>query len=370
MPGKPTRYHAPLAAMLLSAACAGCAVSTPTPVPTATPTPLAAPTPAAVELPTVTPTTAPATATGPVVAVEDAPAVNSYRLRVQTQSETARGTDVVEITGGFIKQPRAETVTVTTRQGDRTEELAMIQVHGARYIRVGDLWVTSSGGDYNLAELTLITAADSAALVPQMAAVGPDTVDDRPAVHYRGGKEIIPVVGPAGDTLDVSRLAAAQLDVWVDTALQVVSRFVLTGSGGADEPALRFSVTYEYTDFNADIVVIDPMIPAVSVAAPTEEFVPRNELAALLGFNLLFPTGSTVEVVGTALYIVVNPYTLDEAASFIELTLPANGYTLLSKTGPLDGQIVYLFQLGQKIVSVALEDLGDGTTRFRFAAGP
>jgi hypothetical protein len=207
-----------------------------------------------------------------------------------------------------------------------------------------------------------------------MELVGEDTVNDRPSIHYRGSKEIIPVVGTAGDTLDVSQLEMAQIDVWVDAALQVVNRFVLTGSdSGASGQSLQFSVTYDYFDFNADIVVTAPMalpLPAAG-ATPAGEFVPRNELSALLGFDMLMPAGSTVEtVVGTTLYVVVAPYPLAEAANMIEPVLPYNGYIQVSKVGPTNGQIVYVFQREQKTVSVTLEDTGDGNTRFRFATNP
>ena len=80
-----------------------------------------------------------------------------------------------------------------------------------------------------------------------------------------------------------------------------------------------------------------------------DDFVSRNELGALLGFNRMFPTGTTVEtVVGTHLYIVGGPYALDEATSIIELNMEANGYRQISKEEAPSGAVIYNLLIGRK----------------------
>ncbi len=380
MPRELTRVSALIFVLLLTAACGGRGEDAPPPTPTAVPTlaPTATPVPTPEPTLPVAPTAAPAASSGDaaplgaVITVEDAAAINSYRLRVDLQSNTARGTDVVTITGAYVKEPLAIELAVAIQYGDRTDELGMVQVDGVGYMRFNDRWVQTPDAKLNIADLTLITAADVTGIVEKMELVGEETVNDRPSRHYRGGKELIPVVGAGGDTLDASQVDSAQLDVWVDTALGVMNRFTLAGSDTRDDgQTAQFNVTYDYYDFNADIVVTAPTSVLAPDAAPTGEFTPRNELGALVGFDLLMPTGSTVEtVVEGALYVVVAPYTMDEATHLLETIFPANGYTQLSKTGPTDGKIVYRFLLEPRFISIMLEDAGNGMTRFTFATSP
>lgn len=220
----------------------------------------------------------------------------------------------------------------------------------------------------DIAELTLLTPQNSVGLVGQMEVVGTETVNDRTALHYRGGKEIIPVVGTQGDTLDVSQIETAQLDLWVDERYNAIIRLSLQASNS--EPSVAFTLTYDYVDLNSDIQIVAPETLPESSAPPTGDFVPNNELGELLGFNLMFPTGSTVEtVVGATLYVIVGPFTIEEAPAFIETNMQANGYTQLTKNNGPTGEVIYLFQREQKAVSITLTDAGDGTTRFQFATG-
>jgi hypothetical protein len=85
----------------------------------------------------------------------------------------------------------------------------------------------------------------------------------------------------------------------------------------------------------------------------------------------MFPTGSTVETVaGANLYVIVAPFTIEEAPAFVETNMQNNGYTQLSKNIGPAGEVIYLFEREQKAVSVTLTDAGNGTTRFQFATGP
>jgi hypothetical protein len=242
-------------------------------------------------------------------------------------------------------------------------------------MRSGDMWMQTPETSLNIAELTLMTPQNVAGLLGQMEVIGPETVNDRPSTHYRGGKEMIPVVGTESDTMDVSQLETAQLDIWVDDALQVINRLTLQANDTGSQPPVAFTLTYDYLDYNTDIAIAAPDTMAGAAPAgdaPAEgDFVPTNELGQLLGFNLMFPVDSTVEMVaGANLYVIVAPFTLDEAQAFVESQMQNNGYTQLTKNVAPSGEVVYLYQQDQKAVSITLSDAGDGKTRFQFATGP
>jgi hypothetical protein len=155
----------------------------------------------------------------------------------------------------------------------------------------------------------------------------------------------------------------------VDETYNAIVRLTLEASNS--EPPITATLTYDYIDLNTDIQIAAPEIVQESSATPAGDFVPKNELGELLGFNLMFPTGSTVEtVVGATLYVIVGPYTLEEAPTFIETTMQSNGYTQLSQNVGSAGEIIYLFQREQKAVNITLTAAGDGNTRFQFATGP
>jgi hypothetical protein len=312
---------------------------------------------------------------GSALAVEDSPEINSYRMHVIISTEGESGVDQVEIQGAYVKEPRAEQITMSYMQGEESEQIEIITVDGVNYMRAGDMWIQSPDANLNIAELTLLTPQSVASLLGEMEVIGAETVNDRPSTHYRGGKEMIPVVGTESDTMDMSQAETAQLDIWVDDALQVINRLTLEGSDTSVQPPVAFKLTYDYLDFNTEIAITAPETMAEAAPAgdapAAGDFVPNNELGQLLGFNLMFPVDSTVEtVVGANLYVVVAPFTLDEAQTFVESQMQSNGYTQLAKNVAPSGEVVYLYQRDQKAVSVTLSDAGDGKTRFQFATGP
>lgn len=308
---------------------------------------------------------------GEVRAAEDIPEINSYRTHITIHSQTERGEDFVEIEGAYVKEPRAEQLTVNFQQGDETQQIAMLYVDGIRYLSMGDTWMQAPERTFSdVSELTLLTPQNISGIVDQMDVIGTETVNGLVATHYRGSKDIIPVVGTEGDTLDVSRVESAQIDIWVDETYYAIIKVTLEASN--TEPPMTSTLSFDYTDLNSDIPIEAPeTLPVSDTPLAEGDFVPRNELGALLGFNLLFPTGSTVEtVVGTNLYVVVGPYSLDEATNMIELNMEANGYSQTSKNEAPSGEVIYIFQRDEKLVSISLSDAGDGTTRFQFATGP
>ena len=307
---------------------------------------------------------------GEVRAVEDVPEINSYRTHITVNSQTERGEDYIEAEGAYVKEPKADQLTVTFLQGDETQQIATLYVDGVRYLSMGDTWMQSPAQTFSdISELTLMTPQNISGIIPQMEVIGTETVNGLVATHYRGSKEIIPIVGTEGDTLDVSRVESAQIDIWADETHNAIIKLTLEARN--TEPPMTATITFDYTDLNSDITIEAPETLPVSEEPVAEgDFVPNNELGALLGFNLMFPTGSTVEtVVGTNLYVVVGPYGLEQATSMIELNMEANGYSQISKTdGPAGGTLL-IFQQGDKIVSITLTEAGEEMTRFQFATG-
>jgi hypothetical protein len=345
------------------------AVATPTRI-TPTPSPSPEPTvaesnglPAGTESPSDVPPASPLT-------VEAAQEIQNYRFRISTRSESERGQDVVEIDGAVIKEPPAEQIAATFQQGERTQEIEMLLVGGIRYLRTGDTWMQTPDTVLNFEELTLITPRAVVGLLAQMERVAVETVAGRPAIHYRGGKELIPVVGEPGDQMDVSQLEFAQLDLWIDEAENVITKLVLEASGSEAENSARVIAVFEYFDFNSDIVIEPPLATSTGTTAETVATEPATtELGRLVGFNLLIPTGTTVEgIVGANMLVATTPYTFDEAQRFVEQNMVDNGYTMVTKVGPAESQIVYLFQNGAKVLNVTIVPAEGQMTRIQFAA--
>jgi len=362
-----------LAGLLLFAAGCGAGQSAP-PSPTTTPgagasTPEAA-APSA-EQPVVQP--AEPAAPGAAQTAEQADAINSYRLRIVTQSESPRGADKVEVDGAFVKEPPAESLAIRFQEDEQT--MAMTAVDGTRYLQTGDQWFETPEAKINLSELTLITPDDVTGLLARMTQVGVEAVNGVQAMHYRGGQEMIPVVGAPGDTLDVSALAFAQLDVWIDQATNVVTRLQLQANDDRNG-ASTLEVVFDYYDFNAPITIEKPAVTvdpsSLDESGAASENIPAGDaLSQLLGFRLMLPTGSTVEAtVGSTLVTALTSYTVAEAQKLIEQILPANGYTLITKAETTPGQTTYLFQQGEKVVNVTISDGGRDAARLHFVAAP
>jgi hypothetical protein len=178
--------------------------------------------------------------------VEEVPEILSYRLRVLVSNNGPRGTDMVQINGAYIKEPPTEQIEFDFQQGEQSQRMATMLVDGTRYMNIGDRWMQSPDAIMNIAELTLLTPQNVAGLLGQMELVGLESVNALSAYHYQGSKEIIPVVGTEGDTLDVSRIESAQLDLWVDEIYNAIVRLTLEASNS--EPSITATLTYDYID--------------------------------------------------------------------------------------------------------------------------
>jgi hypothetical protein len=363
-----------LANLLLFAAGCGANQSTP-PSPTATPTVAATMPETAPPSPTEQPIEQTASQASPSTAqtAEQADAISSYRLHIVTQSESPRGADKVEVDGAFVKEPPAQELTIRFQEGEQV--MAMTVVDGVRYMQMGDQWFETPEATINLSDLTLITPDDVTGLLARMTQVGVEEVNGVQAMHYRGGQEMIPVVGSPGDTLDVSQLAFAQVDLWIDQATNVVTRLQLQANDDQND-ASTLEVVFDYYDFNTPITIEKPAVTVDASSlgessAASNDIPPGDTLSQLLGFRFMLPTGSTVEAaVGATLVTALTPYTVAEAQRLIEQILPANGYTLVTKAETTPGQTTYLFQQGEKVVNVTISDGGGDAARLHFVAAP
>jgi hypothetical protein len=301
--------------------------------------------------------------------VEEVAEITSYRMRVLIVSQANGVTDTIRVEGAYIKEPPAEQIEINFQEGDQVQQVQTMLVDGLRYTSLGDAWTQTPDSGINIGELTLMTPKNVAGVLGQMEVVGTETVNGLSAVHYRGSKEIIPVVGPEGDSLDVSQVEAAQLDLWVDETYHAIISLKLTATNTVSDKPIDFTLTYDYLDLNTTIQIVAPETMAESSTPPADDFVPKNELQEMLGFNIMFPVDSTIETVsGTNLYVIVVPYTREEAKRFVESAMQSNGYSVLSSSDLDSGETIYLYQKENKVYTVTLSDV-DGKTRFQFATG-
>ncbi|MEX1021420.1 MAG: hypothetical protein WDZ49_17295 [Litorilinea sp.] len=227
-----------------------------------------------------------------------------------------------------------------------------------------------------LSEMTLITAADGRDMLGQLTPLGVETINDRSALRFQGNKDVIPVVGTASDTLDVSRTDSAQINLWVDTEFNVISRLLLEATVGEGDEAMHMSVMIEYYDFNTDITITAPDVADADAGGesgdePVAEADLRGPVSQLLGFNLLLPSGSNVETVaGDAMVVATTPYTFDEAQNWLELNLVQGGYAQTTKIGPANDQVTYIFQNDVQSVSIIVAPDGAGGTRIQWVVTP
>ncbi len=309
-----------------------------------------------------------------VQTVEEAGNINSYRMHVTTKSESARGVDSAEIDGMYVKEPPAEKVVITFMEGDLPQSMQMVAVDGMRYMQNEDMWIQTPDMIFSTDELTLITPEDVANLTDSMSYVGVESVNGREADHYVGDRDMIPVVGTEGDTLDVSEIEFAQLDLWIDRTDGIVVKLLMEATDSGDDGPTTMSVLIEYSDFNSEFLIEAPDMGSVDAGSASEApaaGAPTTDLGRVLGFDLLLPTGSTIQMAaGDMLLVAATPYTVEEAEQWIALNLPANGYAQMAKIGPVDDQITFMFQNESKMVTVTISKGEDGMAVVQFAATP
>lgn len=316
--------------------------------------------------------------------VENAAAIQSYRMQIAMNSNSARGNAQVEINGEYIKEPRAERLTMRFDEDGEVNDMEILLVEGVRYAQFEGMWVAAPDMVPDIQELTLFTPADLQEMHGGIVEVGRENVNGRQTIHYHGDKNTIPVVGTAGDTLDVSQVEDAQIDFWVDQAANFLVKMQLTVIGEAENPDAESHVTFEYFDFNADIVIEKPAnvmaIPGMGQSAddqPAAPLAPQDEpaetatspLGALLGFDLMMPTGSDFSLMGSNMAQLTTPYTADEAVNLFTQTMSANGYTLMSQLNPAAGQTVLMFQKGVKIITINVTAT-DGGSEMQIVSAP
>ncbi|MEZ4661853.1 MAG: hypothetical protein R2911_30255 [Caldilineaceae bacterium] len=317
--------------------------------------------------------------------IEDAAEIQSYRMRVSMNTNSAGGAAQVEITGEYTKEPRAERLTMHFDEGGEVNNMEILLVEGVRYAQFEGMWVAAPDMVPDIQELTLITPADLQEMPDGVVEVGTENVNGRQTTHYHGDKETIPVVGAAGDTLDVSQVEDAQIDFWVDQAANFLVKMQLTVNGEVGNPDTVSQIIFEYFDFNADMAIEKPenvmAIPGMGQAADEQPAAApltsddeqagatTSALGALLGFDLMLPTGSDFSLMGSNMAQLTTPYTAEEAVNLFTQTMPANGYTLMSQLNPEAGQTVLMFQKGVKIITINIT-AADGGSEMQIVSAP
>lgn len=370
---------------LLVAGCFGSRAAPPEP--SATPTVAEAAEPSANQeaASTNTPAGAQPSATAPeeatnFIAIEDAPSISSYRLRVAVQAETARGNDDIQVMGEYTKEPPAEqlVIDIQDRNGE-AHTMQMLRSDDLFYMQAGDAWVQAPGDRLGLREITLIEPADAAAVGAQFERVGEETINGRTTVHYRGGPEAVPVGGTPGDTFDVTEIESAQIDLWIDQAENFIMRMEIRVEGDQSDPDARYFMSFEYYDLNADIDIEIPDIavgaqpPATAATAmpttaaadalPNPQDEPtgaENDLSAL-GLDLSLPSDATILLAAPNMVQFSTALSVEEAANFFEQKAQENGYTQVNHTGTVGGDMVSLYQVGAQLLTLSFSPGETGT---------
>jgi len=113
------------------------------------------------------------------------------------------------------------------------------------------------------------------ALIGPIEELGDDTVGGAPATHYRGQLDLTKLLGDAdvpaaaSDAFAALGFEAMPVDVWVDARDRVV-KMRLVMKGEIEGETFRMEITYEITDFNAQVDVSAP---------PPDEVVDYHALA-------------------------------------------------------------------------------------------
>ncbi len=303
--------------------------------------------------------------------IENVESIERYRMRVTYTSQgTGRDSETV-IEAAYSKEPPAESITVTFAENDQQETIAMVLVDGVRYIKAGEVFVQTPDAAMSLQELTLIQPQD-VDLSSEFTRIGEEEINGRSTLHYQGGPGAVPTGGTAGDTFDVTGIASATIDLWIDQAEKFIVAMAVQVDGLDEAPDALFQMRFDYFDFNSPEIVIavpeDALAmqgdmpetatddsPAVDVATP------RNDLGKLLGFDLPVATGSQITAVTNQLVQVNSIYTLDEAVNLFQLLLPANGYTLLNAITPQADERVLMFQKGAQVATIQIKVTAQGS---------
>lgn len=366
-----------LLVLTMTAACFGSNRPTPTAV---APTPTSAavqPSTAATDNTTVTHTAAPET----IGIIEEVTSIERYRMRITVVNEVSNRAANVQVDAAYIKAPPAEEITMQIDENGETQTVTMLLVDGLRYMRSGEMVVQTADAQMNLQELTLIQPRDATQLGNHFTVVGEETVHGRATIHYQGGPEAVPTGGTDGDTFDVTGIASAGIDLWVDQAEQFIVAMEVKVTGFDEEPDAHMAMRIEYFDFNSPDIVITAPADALSMAGgmagsadagdkasggettSTEASgpEPRNALGKLLGFDLLLATGSEITLASNQIVQVATIYTVEEAAKLFQAQLPANGYSLMSSLTPQAGEHVLMFQKEAQIATIQITATAKGS---------
>lgn len=198
--------------------------------------------------------------------------INSYRQRIFILAEGdafAHEENVALFAGGvtllseIVKEPPAERLLFTVAD---VGDIEFIQVDSQAYGSIGGLWTESSPEEApNLDELTFITPEELGDDIQRLEQVGTQTLSGRKTIHYRGDKQTLNSLNSDGAGFDFNNTQEARLDLWIDQQAGFIVRMevIAEGKGLSNElPNVegRIELTFEYYDFNDEIVIEAPNI--------------------------------------------------------------------------------------------------------------
>jgi hypothetical protein len=130
-------------------------------------------------------------------------------------------------------------------------------VSDTRYIQVRGRWLKAPEAAPRIDDLVGITPDAVTGGLDRLERVGEEVVNARQTVHYRGDRDSFPIIS-SSDTFDPSRVESAQLDLWVDQAENFIVKMTVSATENEGGESQQFVLTFDYFDFNADIVIAAP----------------------------------------------------------------------------------------------------------------
>jgi hypothetical protein len=334
-------------------------------------------------------TTAPAAAsdssnsgsvTDQMVAIEDASGINSYRMQMHLTMKSDEEDVTIDVTGEFVKEPRAERLTMRINEvgGEENQEVSMVLVDGIHYIQAAGFWMQTPDASLTLDEMTPFNPADFAKATGDLKRVGEETINGRATVHYQADENLLAAALANQDGFDFSQAEDFQVDLWLDKAEQFV---VKMETSGTDNEGGIFSMVVEYVDFNQPITITAPEVGMLTIPSDDEgedgaavPLVPAGsngsaDLSGLVGFELALPEGSTITLMMPNMVQATVPYALDESVNLFQQEMLVNGYSLVSQMAPEEGQTMLIYEKDEKFVTINLSAVDDNQTQWSIAAG-
>lgn len=296
--------------------------------------------------------------------------VDSFRMRMEISAEGEAfeegdspfmGGGVFLIEMAFTREPLAQHVSLSVETDDPEnsplmgfESLEVIQVGDTAYTNFGSGWVQTPAEEaIDASDFTFISPDDFVDDMEDLEEVGVEEVNGRPALHLRGDRDLIAAMNADDGEFNLDDVDEAQIDLWIDQELNVVTRMELVAAGrGLNEEAPdadgRMTILLEYYDINEPFTIEPPEDSGA-------------DLGSILGFDLELPEGAEMGLAMPGLIQFTLPLPLDDARTFLEEAMAAGGLTLDADSSVPDfGLFVYTTADGSNITVQMYEE--DGAT--------